>query len=119
MLGQSKKISGGNLKNNDVKKQSQKNERQIAKKLGGVTTPGSGAFEGHKGDIKLKDFLLELKETNNLSIPILAEHLMKIRKEAIQTGKEGCMIYKFNTVKELPKEWILIPLDLFRELIGE
>lgn len=44
---------------------------------------------------------------------------MKIRKEAIESGKEGCMIYRFNSVKELPKDWILIPMELFKEIIGE
>lgn len=118
MLGKPRQINR-NLKNNNVKKQSQKNEKTIANKLGGITTPGSGAFTGHKGDIKLDKFLLELKETNNLSISILADHLMKIRKEAIESGKEGCMIYRFNSVKELPKDWILIPMELFKEIIGE
>lgn len=40
MLGKPRQINR-NLKNNNVKKQSQKNEKQIANKLGGITTPGS------------------------------------------------------------------------------
>lgn len=120
MLGQPKKISGGNLKNDSIKEASKKNERKTAKKLGGNVTPGSGAFEGHKGDIKLDDFLLEQKETSNKSIQILIEHLLKITREANSTNKTGCMVYKFlETPPNMEKEWVLIPLSSFKELIEE
>lgn len=120
MLGQPRKVNSGQLRNDSVKERSKKNERKTASKLGGQTTPGSGAFEGHKGDIKLTDFLLEMKETENKSISILIEHLLKITKEANATNKDGGMVYKFiNTPPNMEKEWVLLPLSKFKELIEE
>ena len=70
-----------------VKKKSKKQERRVASLIGGVPTPGSGAFSGHKGDIKHDRFLLEAKRTDAQSLSIKKAWLDKIDVEAHQAGK--------------------------------
>jgi hypothetical protein len=66
---------------------SRKQERYIAKKIGGRPTPASGAFWSHKGDVRNEDLLVEAKRTDKASISINKAVWEKIRREAILDGR--------------------------------
>jgi hypothetical protein len=70
-----------------IKKTSQKLEKRMAKSLGGQTTPGSGAFDGHKGDVKSKTWLGEHKFTDAMFYRLTLEKWQKIASEAFQSNR--------------------------------
>lgn len=111
-----------------VKRKSQKNERRLAKKLDGFTTPGSGAFAGHKGDIdrqgkdtsdlKVDHFLIELKETSANSMVLDNKHLLKISQEARAVQKYPALLLDLQGLSGLTEnEWVCIPLSTFSLLL--
>lgn len=69
------------------KKTSQKREKEFATSIGGRTTPGSGAFGFHKGDVKSKRFLGEHKFTDGLKYSLSWSIWSKARKEAREVDK--------------------------------
>lgn len=69
------------------KKTSQKLEKQMAKTLKGYTTPGSGAFNGHKGDVKSKEWLGEHKYTDASQYRLNKSTWNKIKNEASGVNK--------------------------------
>lgn len=70
----------------DIRKKSQKQEKNLAKLLGGKTRPGSGSKWAAKGDVRTEKFLVEAKRTDADSIRVSAKVWNKIRKEAIREG---------------------------------
>ena len=66
-------------------------ERKTAKRLGGRNSPASGAMEGAKGDIQLRDFLIEAKCTKNSSISLKLDWLKKITSEAVKTMRKPAL----------------------------
>lgn len=66
---------------------SQKQERSLAKNLGGRTVPASGAFWSRKGDVRSEDLLVEAKTTEKASFSIKKTIWEKIRKEALLDGR--------------------------------
>ncbi len=106
--------------NRSMKKQVANTEKKIAKKLSGFATPGSGAFEGKKGDISLTSFLMESKQTWKDSIVLEKSHLVKIDREATQTKKYPSMVYTFDKIADgVETQWVLIPLSIFKELLDD
>ena len=93
-------------------------ELQLAKRVGGRRQPGSGAFSGHKGDVKSKDFLFEHKETVAFQYILKARELAKIQKEADGEGKDPAFVFRFNNPIETEQSWVAVPLSIFEELIG-
>jgi hypothetical protein len=93
-------------------------EKDLAVELGGFRQPASGAFEGMKGDIKLDTFLLDSKETETGTLILSVKELTKITREARECGREPGLIV---TIHRLPvtvsKEWAVIPMELFAELL--
>jgi hypothetical protein len=69
------------------KKTSQKLEKRMAKSLDGNTTVGSGAFSGHKGDVKSKEWLGEHKYTDATEYRLQLSIWNKIKTEAHQVDK--------------------------------
>lgn len=69
------------------KKTSQKLEKQMAKTLKGHVTPGSGAFSGHKGDVKSKEWLGEHKYTDAIQYRLNKSIWNKIKNEALEVNK--------------------------------
>lgn len=92
-------------------------EKEIAKKLGGRVQQRSGAGLLHKGDIDLKDFLLDLKETESFSMLIQGKDLVKITREAFGERKEPGLVLKMRTPMPVPSEWVMIPIDAFLKLL--
>lgn len=102
-----------------VKKKSQVQESRIAKELDGRTTPGSGAFDGLKGDVKTAEFLIEAKRTDKSSISVKKEWLEKIDKEAIDIGKKPALVIELGGMQGFTEnEWVAVPMSVFKKLIG-
>lgn len=70
-----------------TKKTSQRLEKRMAKTLGGHTTPGSGAFDTHKGDVRAKDWLGEHKFTDAAFYRLNLATWAKIKREAFEVSK--------------------------------
>lgn len=73
------------------KKTSQRLEKNMAKTVGGRTTPGSGAFAGHKGDVKSKDWLGEHKFTDAPHYNVGLATWKKIAREAFESSRTPIM----------------------------
>lgn len=93
-------------------------EQDLADRLGGIRQPASGAMPAHKGDIKLDNFLLDSKETVGSTILVNGKDLTKITREAAGEGKDPGLILKVDRVPyTTEKEWALIPISVFSELL--
>jgi hypothetical protein len=66
---------------------SREQERSVAKSIGGLTVPASGAFWARKGDARSDDLLVEAKTTQAASFSIKRVVWEKIRKEALLDGR--------------------------------
>jgi hypothetical protein len=93
-------------------------EAEIAEALGGRRQPNSGATAAHKGDVKLRHFLLDSKETDAATMILQGKDLTKITREADgERLKPGLVI----TIRQVPdtvaKEWVLIPLEVFSAML--
>lgn len=100
------------------KKVSRKQERRVAKKLGGSRVSLSGAGE-EKGDAKTKLNLIELKRTAKKSIRVERRWLEKIAIEAYAEGKVPAFGFSFDEYDNstlVPKDWIAVPAEFLREL---
>lgn len=96
-------------------------ERLLAKDLGGRLRPASGAMEGAKGDIVLPDILVEAKSTTGKQIALKHHWLGKIAHEARNEGRRAALTISFVTGDGRPVadgEWVLIPLQRFKEIEG-
>lgn len=67
-----------------VRKRSQKQEKSVAKKLGGKVTAASGALWGMKGDVRTDRFLVECKTTEKDYYTLTAKVWEKIEEEAVK-----------------------------------
>ena len=97
---------------------SNKQEKKVAKDLGAIQTPNSGATPWIKGDLLLEDlFLLEAKTktTNSKSISIKKEWLEKNAKEALFMGKPyNALVFNFGPNE---KNYYIIDQYLMESLI--
>lgn len=100
-----------------TKQRAQQTERELGKELGGVATPNSGALAHKKGDVSLKDFLLESKETEHHSFRVAEVDLRKIAAEAREAGKRPAFSVTFHKMPlGVPRTWVLMPLGVFDEI---
>lgn len=70
----------------DTKKKSQKQEKRVAKEIGGKTTIASGAFWSSKADVRNKLFLVECKTTEKEYYNLTYNTWNKIYSEALKDG---------------------------------
>lgn len=110
----------------------------MATAVGGGRRPGSGAFDGLKGDVQRRDrgfpLLVECKRTmDKQSIRLEAGHLTKISAEAMGCGAYPALALQFD--KEVmdkvargdarppaSTDWVAVPLHVFQamlEALGE
>ena len=95
---------------------SSKQEEQVAKALGGIKTPNSGATTWIKGDVLTDDWLLECKTktSNSESISIKKDWILKNREEMIFLGKKyQAIVFNFGPNSE---NHYIIDEFLFKEL---
>lgn len=93
----------------------------MVKSLGMKSTPGSGAGAGAKSDGFDNKFRLECKSTMNKTLSLEHDWLIKIKHEAMETGKEPILSVSFVNGKGVAKkdgDWICLSKELFLELIG-
>ena len=96
---------------------STKQEKQVAKTLGGTRTKNSGATMFQKGDLTLNDWLIECKTkmSSNESISIKKEWLEKNLKESLFMGKKyNALVFNFG-----PDEpnYYIIDENTFQDLV--
>ena len=98
---------------------SSRQEKQIAKDLGGTTTKNSGATLFQKGDLTLDNWLIEAKTKTSLSnsFSIKKEWLEKNKSESLFMGKSyNALIFNFGPDT---KNYVIIDENTFKELIGD
>jgi hypothetical protein len=95
------------------RKASQKQEKTLAKKLGGKVTPGSGAFGFHKGDVTSDKYLVEAKYTDTTNYRLTLRTWNKIKNEAYSVDKIPVMEIVLDQ-NQFPTKLILIsPTDFY------
>jgi Holliday junction resolvase len=95
-------------------------EKRLAKRTNSRRVPGSGASVNAKGDVRGKDYLIEAKSTEKLSLSIKMKWLEKITKEAKEIARKPMLAITFKDMPLLvDKDWVMIPLSDFKELVGE
>lgn len=72
------------MKLQTVKKRSQKQEKDVAKKLNARVVVASGALWGAKGDVRGKNCLVECKTTKQSFYPVSSKVWEKIEEEALK-----------------------------------
>jgi len=103
-----------------VKQIANETEARLAKDLGGRTVPASGALDGAKGDVSTADFLIDSKQTGAASIIVSAKQLNKITKEAREANRKPALKLQLEGIQlGVAKEWMLIPLHVFKEITRE
>lgn len=90
----------------------QKQDRRVAKRLGGTVVPGSGRLPGRKGDVRVdkRRLLIENKATDKASLSIRATWLRKIEKEAMAVGLTPAVSLTIGDI-----EWVLLPVWALEE----
>lgn len=94
-------------------------EKEVANKLGGKVTPGSGAARFFGGDVITEEFLVECKTVTKpqTSFAIKKEWLDKAKEQAFEQGKYNyALAFRFEPQG---KDFIVLPIDTFKDLIGE
>ena len=77
-------------------RRAKKQEKEIAKKIGGNLTPASGAGQ-IKGDVRLKNIArIECKTTKNKSFSVTLEMLRKIEDAAAMAGELPIIVVEFS-----------------------
>lgn len=99
---------------------SSKQEKQIAKRIGGNIVPNSGATAFQKGDLKTDNFLIEAKTciAEKSSFSIKKQWLEKLKEEAFAMNKRHYALV-FNFGPDTENYYILTERDfkLFKELL--
>lgn len=105
------------------KKQSQKQEKSVAKKLNAKVTIASGALWGMKGDVRNDKYLIECKTTSKPYYSLTAKVWEKIEKEAIKdhgriplmvidllNGDNRYVVFNPNDFEEAGSKKVVMPL---------
>ena len=98
---------------------SNKQEKHIAKELGGKQTPNSGATAFIKGDVNLDDWLIEAKTKTSPSesISIKKEWLEKNQEEAFSMQKShSALCFSFGELHN-DKQYYIISENEFKRLL--
>lgn len=96
---------------------SDRQEKQIVKKIGGKQTSNSGATSFSKGDIRTKQFLIEAKTVTKSkdSFSIKKFWLLKNKEEAFAMNKPyNALAFNFGPDEE---NYYIIDEKLFKELV--
>lgn len=108
------------------KKKSVKQETRVAKKMGGKVQSGSGAVAHRRGDVTVKEMLIECKRTDRAGISLRRDWIEKITKEATSINKIPAVSLEFGIKEEdkkrvsfpIEKDWMAVPMSFFEELIA-
>jgi hypothetical protein len=76
-------------------------------------------MEGAKGDLKLPGILIEAKSTEAASMALKLDWLLKIKQEALNSGRIPACAINFTLGNGQPRpngKWVLIEESVFHEL---
>ena len=105
------------MNKNSTRYFSNKQESCIAKSLGGVKVPNSGACKFLAGDVRTKQFLIEAKTVTKVkdSFSIKKKWLLKNKEEAFAMNKPYfALAFNFGPDEE---NYYIINEKLFKELV--
>lgn len=91
--------------------QSRRQERRLAKELGGRTTPGSGSGS-IKGDVSTKGEMVEAKTTSKTQYTLRFVDLKKLENEARLANKRPVFVIQIEDTSQVflfHNEWVLLP----------
>ena len=97
-------------KKNNTRYFSNKQEKHVAKAVGGKQTANSGATMFSKGDVRLNDWLLECKTKTSpsQSISIKKEWLDKNEEEAFSMNKHhSALVFNFGDLHNAQNYYII------------
>lgn len=97
-------------------------EHRVARVVGGHRQRGSGASMYAKGDVLAARFLVECKRTEHASLGVKKSWLDKIAREAAAAGKEPALAIEIAggpNDAHGERDWVMIPLRCWRQLMGE
>lgn len=97
-------------------KDSQRQERQLAKALDGSVNSGSGNGWVRKGDVRTPDELFELKITDAKSYSLKDAELNKNYTQALMDGRIPIFMVEF---KSSGNSWIIMSKDDYLTLRSE
>jgi len=90
-------------------KRAKRQEKEIAKRIGGRLVPRSGAGD-IKGDCRLKGILrIEAKTTGNRSFSVTLDMIDKIEEAAVSAGEMPVIVIEFNNNGKRMKEIAVCP----------
>jgi len=106
-------INGARPPTKKMRKAVNKQERQIAERIGGRKQCASGAMDGYKGDVrKVGELRGELKQTSKQSITLKRDVLDKIRSECVGKERPFVSIRFINPhTTATEDEWVLVPIE--------
>jgi len=104
------------FKDENLKKQTNKLEKQLSKRLGGLKQPVSGALNNKKlkGDIRIGKLKGDVKMTSKKSFTITQDMLQKISNECY-LDEYPFLYIVFTNAPKVFREWAIISGDLFNE----
>lgn len=97
-------------------KDSQRQERRLAKELTGTVNSGSGNGWVRKGDVRTEDELFELKITDAKSYSLKDAELDKLTTQALVDGRLPIFMVQFKTTGN---EWVIMSKDDYLTLREE
>lgn len=101
-----------------TKKISNRHEKDVAKRSGGRTTPGSGNIPGIPGDVSDDIFLRECKATTGGGTQIQAKWIKKISLEALVCKQIPLIELRFEGQMEpAQKDWVMLPAIEFQAIL--
>lgn len=95
---------------------SQRQERRLATKLGGTVNSGSGNGWVRKGDVRTEDELFELKITSAKSYSLKDAELEKNYEQALVDGRIPIFMVEFKTTGNA---WVIMTKDDYMTLREE
>lgn len=69
----------------------ERQERRVAKKVGGTRQSGSGSGWLHEDDVLSEEYRWEMKQTEGKSISIKLSDWEELRARSLQTGRKPAM----------------------------
>ena len=95
-------------------------EKRIASRLKGSRQPMSGSKYWAKGDAVSEHLLIDAKQTEKKSISVKLSQLDKANEEAMADDKIPALSIEFlNCGKLSEKDWLIIPLWHYKEMMSE
>ena len=93
-----------------VRKDSDRLEKKLAKRLGGRRVPGSGSTRTRKQDVRFDGALMQVKSTGKESISLKLTDLRQLVTDAMNADKTPVFLFTFTGPEVHNDEWICLPL---------